>query len=78
MKAVVPAAASRGFTQFDCCWGNFRETVIDSDSAERGGEEEAPQSTNVFSWQAASCFQFMGSLIKEFQSLKKISIELFV
>lgn len=73
MKAVVPAAASRGFTQFDCCWGNFRETVIDSDSAGRGGEVEAPQSTNVFSWQAASRFQYTGSLIKEFQSLKKNS-----
>lgn len=70
MKAVVPAAASRGFTQFDCCWGDFREAVIDSDSAERGGEVEAPKSTNVFSRQAASHFQFTGSLTKEFQSLK--------
>lgn len=72
MKAVVPAAASRAFTQFDCCWGNFRETVIDSDSAERGGEVEAQQSTYVFSWQAASRFQFTGSLRNKFQSLKKI------
>lgn len=41
VKAVVPAEG-QGFTQFDCCWGKFRKMDIDSDSAVREGEVEAP------------------------------------